>query len=68
MTKEINKTGPVFTDEKGKKWLPVVISNEALSKINKTILGDQVDKDDFKAWAIVKDVHEDCLELFKEFN
>ena len=70
MAKEIIKipTEPLVIDKDKKKWLPVLISNEALSQINKITLGDIVDEDDRKAKALRKQVHEDCLELFKEFN
>ena len=68
MTKEINIDGSIIIDSDGKKWLPVVISNKALSQINKIILGDKVDEDDKDAVELRKQVHEDCLELFKEFK
>jgi hypothetical protein len=68
LTKEIIKTGEVFTDREGKKWMPVNISFIAVSQINKILLGDNVDKDDFKALAKRRDVQEDCLELFDLFK
>jgi len=70
MTKEIIKNGDIIIDKrnKKKKWLPVLISNEALSLINKKILGDKGDPDDFEQRAKIMDIHDDCLELFKEFN
>lgn len=70
MTRRIHKNGSIIIDKKDKKkkWLPVLIDNEALSMINKIILHDTIDEDDFRKKAIEKDVHEDCLELFKEFN
>jgi len=70
MTKEIIKNGEIITDKKNKnkKWLPVLISNEALSQINKIVLGDKGDPDDFEKRALRMDIHDDCLELFKEFN
>lgn len=70
MAKEIITipTEPLVIDKDGKKWLPVLISNEALSQLNKIVLGDEVDPDDKKALELRKQVHEDCLELFKEFK
>ena len=65
MTVEINPTGEAFTDGDGKKWLPVLMSFDALSEINKIVLGDKVVKDDSKAIAKRKRVHEDALELMK---
>ena len=68
MPEEIVKDGPIQTDRSGRKWLPVLISNEALSMINKTILGDQEDDDNTKRIELRNQVHNDCLRLFKEFN
>ena len=66
--KEIKKTGEVFKDKDGKKWLPVNLSHTALRIINKTVLGEKWDKDDFELEALKMDVHDDCVELFKEFT
>jgi hypothetical protein len=68
MAEEIIKDGEIITDKDGKKWLPVLITNKALSQINKIILGDQIDEDDKRQKELRKQVHEDCLRLFKEFN
>jgi len=68
LTKEINQTGPVFTDKDRNKWMPVNISFTAVSQINKIILGDIVDKDDKKAVAKREQIREDCLELFDLFR
>jgi hypothetical protein len=68
MTEEIIKDGEIIIDTDGKKWLPVLITNKALSQINKIILGDQIDEDDKRQKELRKQVHEDCLRLFKEFN
>jgi hypothetical protein len=68
MTVEINPIGQVFTDSEGKKWLPVNISFDAISQINKIVLGDNVDEDDSKAVAIRKQIHEDAIELFTLFT
>lgn len=68
MTVEINKTGEIFKDKDGKLWLPVNISFDAISQINKIVLGDNVDKDDYKAVAKRKQIHEDILELFDVFT
>ena len=68
LTKEINQTGPVFTDKERKKWMPVNISFTAVSQINKIVLGDIVDKDDFKALAKRRQIEEDCQELFDLFR
>ncbi len=68
MSKEIKRVGGIINDDDGKKWLPVLISNVALSQINKIILDDHVDSDDLKAKALRQTIHDDCLELFKAFN
>jgi hypothetical protein len=68
MAEEIIKDGEIIIDTDGKKWLPVLITNKALSQINKIILGDQIDEDDKRQKELRKQVHEDCLRLFKEFN
>ena len=67
MTEEIIKNGEIKTIGK-RRYLPVLISNEALSQINKIVLGDKVDADNIKQVALRTQVHEDCLRLFKEFN
>jgi hypothetical protein len=65
--REIIKDGEIQTIRK-KRYIPVLISNEALSQINKIVLGDKVDVDDTKQTALRNQIHEDCLRLFKEFN
>lgn len=67
MVEEILKNGEIQT-KFNKRYLPVLISNEALSQINKIVLGDKVDADNTKQVALRTQVHEDCLRLFKEFN
>jgi len=67
MTKRIHKNGEIVIKD-GEKYLPVLISQKALNKINKLVLGDGVDKDNFKERAERMDVHEDCIELYKEFQ
>jgi hypothetical protein len=67
MVVEIVPTGELFKDKAGKLWLPVNISFEALRQINKIVLDDKVDKDDYKEWAKRKQVHEDILELQQLF-
>lgn len=67
MAEEIVKNGEIEI-RYSKRYLPVLISNEALSQINKIILGDKVDADNTKQVALRTQVHEDCLRLFKEFN
>ena len=68
MTIEINPTGQVFTDSENKKWLPVNISFDAVSQINKIVLGDQVDPDDSVALALRNQIHEDTIEIFELFS
>ena len=63
MTVEIKPNGVVFKDKDGKAWLPVVVSFEALRQINKIVLGDKVDKDNFEQLAKRRQIHEDVLEL-----
>ena len=67
MTEEIILDGEIV-NRNGKKYIQVLISNQALSQINKIVLGDKVDPDDRKQTALRNQVHEDCLRLFKEFN
>ena len=68
MVEEIIKAAETLVEKNSKKYLLVLISNEALSHINKIILGDKVDADNIKEVELRKQVHEDCLRLFKEFN
>lgn len=67
MVEEIILDGGII-NRNGKKYIAVLISNEALSQINKIILGDKVDVDNTKQVALRNQVHEDCLRLFKAFN
>ena len=67
MVEEIVLDGGLI-NRNGKKYIRVLISNEALSQINKIVLGDKVDQDDEKQVNLRKQVHEDCLRLFKQFN
>ena len=68
MVEEIIKAAEELVTKNNKKYLLVLISNEALSQINKIILGDKVDEDNKKQVDLRNQVHEDCLRLFKEFN
>ena len=67
MAEEIILDG-VIVNRNGKKYIQALISNEALSQINKIVLGDKVDQDDQKQINLRNQVHEDCLRLFKAFN
>ena len=67
MTEEIISRGE-FVNKGNKTYLVVEITNEALSQINKIILGDQIDEDDTGQLALREQVHQDCLKIFKEFN
>ena len=68
MTTEINPTGQVFTDSEGKKWLAVNMSFDAISQINKIVLGDKVDEDDAVATEKRKRIHDDAIELMQLFH
>ena len=57
---------PVYEHE-GKTWLNVAITIQGLSQINKIILGDEPDEDS-RQEKIRKQMHKDCLRLFKEFK
>ncbi len=57
---------PVYEHE-GKTWLNVAITIQGLSQINKIILGDEPDEDSNQE-KIRKQMHKDCLRLFKEFK
>ena len=57
---------PVYEHE-GKTWLNVAITIEGLSQINGIVIGDETDKDS-KQEKIRKQMHKDCLRLFKEFK
>jgi len=57
---------PVYEHE-GKIWLNIAITIQGLSQINKIILGDEPDENS-KQEKIRKQMHKDCLRLFKEFK
>ena len=57
---------PVYEHD-GKIWLNVAITIEGLSQINKIILGDEPDENSNQE-KIRKQMHKDCLRLFKEFK
>ncbi|HTH20950.1 MAG TPA: hypothetical protein VL854_01920 [Nitrososphaeraceae archaeon] len=57
---------PVYEHE-GKTWLNVAITIQGLSQINKIILGDEPDENSNQE-KIRKQMHKDCLRLFKEFK
>ena len=62
----ISLNEPLFELE-GKTFCKVAITIEGLSQLNGIILGDEPDKDS-KQETIRKQVHKDCLRLFKEFK
>ena len=62
----ISLNEPVYEHE-GKTWLNVAITIEGLSQINGIVIGDETDKDS-KQEKIRKQMHKDCLRLFKEFK
>jgi hypothetical protein len=57
---------PVYEFE-GKTWLNVAITIEGLSQINGIVIGDEPDENS-KQEDIRKQMHKDCLRLFKEFK
>jgi len=57
---------PVYEFE-GKTWLNVAITIEGLSQINGIVIGDEPDENS-KQETIRKQMHKDCLKLFKEFK
>jgi len=57
---------PVYEFE-GKTWLNVAITIEGLSQINGIVIGDEPDENS-KQEDIRKQMHRDCLRLFKEFK
>jgi len=57
---------PVYEFE-GKTWLNVAITIEGLSQINGIVIGDEPDENS-KQEDIRKQIHKDCLKLFKEFK
>ncbi len=62
----ISLNEPTF-DLNGKRWLKVAITLEGLSQINGIIIGDEPDERSDQE-KIRKQVHKDCLRLFKEFK
>ena len=62
----ISLNEPVYEYE-GKRWLKVAITLEGLSQINGIVIGDEPDFDSDQE-KIRKQVHKDCLRLFKEFK
>jgi hypothetical protein len=46
----------------------VNMSFDAVSQINKIVLGDTVDEDDSAAVALRKQIHDDALELMQLFT
>ena len=62
----ISLNEPVFEKE-GKTWCKVAITIEGLSQLNGIVLGDTPDENSQQE-RIRKQVHEDCLRLFKEFK
>ena len=57
---------PVYEFE-GKTWLNVAITIEGLSQINGIVIGDEPDENS-KQEDVRKQMHKDCLRLFKEFK
>ena len=64
---EIKSYHESFVDDDGKKWLKVAISFKAVRGMNKISLDDEPDPGSC-AEEVINQVHEDCLELFKEFK
>jgi hypothetical protein len=62
----ISLNEPVY-EKDGKTWLKVAITIEGLSQINGIVIGDEPDFDSEQA-RIRKQMHKDCLRLFKEFK
>ncbi len=67
MEEEIISLDEPAYEYEGKTWVNVAITIQGLSQINGIILGDKPDKDSNKE-KIRKQVHKDCLKLFKEFK
>ena len=57
---------PVY-EYNGKTWLNVAITLEGLSQINGIVIGDEPDENSNQE-KIRKQMHKDCLRLFKEFK
>ena len=57
---------PVY-EYNGKTWLNVAITLEGLSQINGIVIGDEPDEKSDQE-RIRKQMHKDCLRLFKEFK
>ena len=57
---------PVY-EKNGKTWCNVAITIEGLSQINGIVIGDEPDEDSQQE-KIRKQMHKDCLRLFKEFK
>lgn len=64
---EIISLGKPVYEYEGKTWLDVAITLEGLSQLNGIIIGDEPDEDSEQE-RIRKQVHKDCLRLFKEFK
>ena len=62
----ISLNEPVFEKE-GKTWCKVAITIEGLSQINGIVIGDEPDENS-RQETIRKQMHKDCLRLFKEFK
>ena len=57
---------PVY-EQNGKTWCNVAITIEGLRQINGIVIGDEPDPDSQQE-RIRKQMHKDCLRLFKEFK
>ena len=68
MAVEIKQIEGIITDENGKKWIPVIISQDAVGQLNKIVLGDKVDQGDKDKVRLREQVHKDCLELLDKFT
>ena len=62
----ISLNEPVF-EKDGKTWCKVAITIEGLSQLNGIVLGDEPDENSQQE-KIRKQIHKDCLRLFKEFK
>ena len=67
MEEEIISLNEPLFEKEGKTFCKVAITLEGLSQINGIIIGDEPDEHSDQE-KIRKQVHEDCLRLFKEFK
>lgn len=67
MEEEIISLNQPLYKENDKIWCNVAITIEGLSQINGIIIGDETDPNSQQE-KIRKQMHKDCLKLFKEFK